>query len=155
MADLNAREIALLTPLAVLMVVMGVMPQPFLNASEPATTYLLETIERKRLAALEEAERRQQTTQATFDGERFAIEPLEPLVQFQAIPRAMRFRDTFRSEGRKRRAKGDFRTSLSAPHPPLSDAATLRKARSRRAGTTDSLKRHSASDFLPQPSLTS
>lgn len=77
MVDLNAREIALLTPLAVLMVVIGVMPQPFLNVSEPATTYLLETIERKRLAALEEAERRQQTTQATFDGERFSIEPLK------------------------------------------------------------------------------
>jgi len=76
MVDLNAREIALLAPLAVLMVVIGVMPQPFLNASEPATTYLLETIERKRLAALEEAERRQQTTQATFDGERFSIEPI-------------------------------------------------------------------------------
>ena len=77
MVDLNAREIALLAPLAVLMVVIGVMPQPFLNASEPATTYLLETIERKRLAALEEAERRQQTTQATFDGERFTLEPFE------------------------------------------------------------------------------
>ena len=77
MVDLNAREIALLAPLAVLMVVIGVMPQPFLNTSEPATTYLLETIERKRMAALEEAERRQQTAQATFDGERFSIEPIK------------------------------------------------------------------------------
>ncbi len=73
MADLNAREIALLVPLVVLMVVLGVMPQPFLNKSEPATTYLLETIERKRLAALQEAERRQQTAQATFDAERFTV----------------------------------------------------------------------------------
>ena len=77
MVDLNAREIALLAPLAVLMVVIGVMPQPFLNTSEPATTYLLETIERKRMAALQEAERRPQTAQATFDGERFTLEPFE------------------------------------------------------------------------------
>ncbi len=62
------------------------------------------------------------------------------LVQFQAIPHAMRFRDTSRSEGGKWRAKGDFRTSLPALHPPLCDAATLRKARSRRDCTEDSLK---------------
>ena len=64
------------------------------------------------------------------------------LVQFQAIPRAMRFRDTSRSESGKRRAKSDFRTSLPALHPPLSDAATLRKARFRRDCTEDSLKLH-------------
>ncbi len=49
--DLNAREIALLVPLAVLMVVLGVAPTPFLKTSEPATRFLLETMEQKRLAA--------------------------------------------------------------------------------------------------------
>ena len=39
--------------------------------------HLLETIERKRMAALEEAERKRQTAQATFDGERFSIEPIK------------------------------------------------------------------------------
>ena len=77
MGDLNLREVVVLAPLAVLMVVIGVMPQPFLNASEPATTHLLETIERKRVAALEEAERSRQTAQAAFDGERFSITPIE------------------------------------------------------------------------------
>ncbi|QXD14998.1 NADH-quinone oxidoreductase subunit M [Rhodocaloribacter litoris] len=51
MKDLNAREVALLVPLAVLMVVLGLAPTPFLKTSEPATRFLLETIEQKRLAA--------------------------------------------------------------------------------------------------------
>lgn len=52
MPDLNRRELVLLAPLAVLMIVLGVMPQPFLAVSEPATEHLMETIQEKRMAAL-------------------------------------------------------------------------------------------------------
>lgn len=52
MPDLNRRELVILAPLAVLMVVLGVMPQPFLAVSEPATEHLIETIQEKRMAAL-------------------------------------------------------------------------------------------------------
>jgi NADH-quinone oxidoreductase subunit M len=53
MLDMNAREIALMVPLAVLMLVLGFAPNAFLQKTEPATEFLLETIERKRFAALE------------------------------------------------------------------------------------------------------
>jgi len=56
----------------------------------------------------------------------------------------MRFRDTSRSEGEKRRAKGDVLPSLPAFRPPLSDAAPFREARPRRDCTTDRLKQHYA-----------
>ena len=52
MPDLNRRELVVLAPLAVLMIVLGVMPQPFLAVSEPATEHLMETIQEKRMAAL-------------------------------------------------------------------------------------------------------
>ena len=55
MPDLNRRELGLLIPMAVLMVVMGLAPSPFLAKSEPAVKQLLETIETKRLAAEEMA----------------------------------------------------------------------------------------------------
>lgn len=55
MKDLNLREVALLVPLVVLMFVLGFAPNPFLEKSEPATTFLLETIEAKRAAVLEAA----------------------------------------------------------------------------------------------------
>ncbi len=51
MKDLNRRELALLIPLGVLMVVMGIAPAPFLAKSEPAVNDLLEMIESKRIAA--------------------------------------------------------------------------------------------------------
>lgn len=54
MKDLNARELGLLIPLAVLMLVMGVAPNPFLKKSEPAVRDLLQTIETKRLVAIED-----------------------------------------------------------------------------------------------------
>ena len=76
MADLNVREVVVLVPLAVLMIVMGVMPQPFLNLSEPATTQLLETINQKRIAALEEAERAPMV-RLSDDREQFVTEPFE------------------------------------------------------------------------------
>ncbi|MFQ5569585.1 MAG: NuoM family protein [Rhodothermales bacterium] len=75
MLDLNPREVALLVPLVVLMVVMGFFPQPFLKQSEAATAFLLDTIEQKRAAALMEAEQvPQASARATFDGERVTIE---------------------------------------------------------------------------------
>ncbi len=77
MVDLNAREVLVLAPLAVLMVIMGVMPQPFLALSEPATEHLLETINRKRIAALEEAERSPTTARLVSDDEQFTLEPFE------------------------------------------------------------------------------
>ncbi len=73
MQDLNLREALLLAPLAVLMVVIGVMPQPFLRTSEPATAFLLEVIEQKRTAALEQADR-PQAARAAFDGARFVVD---------------------------------------------------------------------------------
>ena len=52
MADLTPRELAYLTPLAVLMVWMGFYPAPFLEQSEGTARFLLETMEAK-MAAVE------------------------------------------------------------------------------------------------------
>ncbi len=52
MRDLNGRELAALVPLAVLMIVLGFAPAPFLAKSEPAVRQLLEQVEAKRVAAL-------------------------------------------------------------------------------------------------------
>lgn len=54
MRDLNAREVLLLAPLAVLMMLIGFMPQPFLEKSDSAARFILETVEQKR-AALHDA----------------------------------------------------------------------------------------------------
>ena len=51
MKDLNLREILLLAPLVVLMVVLGIAPNSFLQLSEPVVQDLLQTIETKRIAA--------------------------------------------------------------------------------------------------------
>ncbi len=56
MPDLNAREIGLLLPLVVLMFWLGFGPAPFLDKSERTVNSLLETIETKRLAALDAAD---------------------------------------------------------------------------------------------------
>lgn len=55
MADLNGREIGLLVPLVLLMIILGVAPNPFLKKSEPAVRDLLELIESKRAAAESES----------------------------------------------------------------------------------------------------
>jgi NADH-quinone oxidoreductase subunit M len=70
MQDLNLREIGLLLPLVVLMFWLGFGPQPFLAKSEPAVQALLETIETKRLAALDA----------------FEAEPVELVVPAPAVP---------------------------------------------------------------------
>ncbi len=69
MKDLNLREVALLAPLAVLMVVLGFAPNAFLQKSEPATQHLLDTIAQKRAAALEAAAPAP-LTEALFEGEK-------------------------------------------------------------------------------------
>lgn len=56
LVDMNGREIALMVPLALLMLYMGLAPGAFLERSEPATDFLLETIEAKRVAAIEAAD---------------------------------------------------------------------------------------------------
>ena len=53
MADMNLREIALMAPLALLMFVLGFAPNPFLERTEPATQFLLEAMEQKRMAVLQ------------------------------------------------------------------------------------------------------
>ncbi|WP_457652596.1 complex I subunit 4 family protein [Rhodocaloribacter sp.] len=72
MKDLNFREIALLVPLVVLMVVLGFAPNRFLQVSEPMTQFLLQSMEEKRAAVLREAERTD-VAAAAFDGERFEV----------------------------------------------------------------------------------
>ncbi len=51
MEDLNIRELGLLIPLALLMIILGIMPAPFLEKSEMAVSELLEKIEYKRISA--------------------------------------------------------------------------------------------------------
>ncbi len=53
MADMNGREFALMAPLAALMLILGFAPNPFLQKSENATDFLLETMETKRMAVLD------------------------------------------------------------------------------------------------------
>jgi NADH-quinone oxidoreductase subunit M len=50
MRDMNLREVALMLPLVVLMLVLGFFPQPFLDRTAPTTEFLLRTIEEKRAA---------------------------------------------------------------------------------------------------------
>lgn len=73
MADLNARELVLLAPLAILMVVLGFAPNPFLKMTEPASQFLLDTIQTKQ-AALEQAQAEEaEMAVATYDGEAFHV----------------------------------------------------------------------------------
>jgi NADH-quinone oxidoreductase subunit M len=44
LADLNFREMLLLTPILLLIIVMGVYPQPFLRRIEPAVALTLKNI---------------------------------------------------------------------------------------------------------------
>jgi len=51
MSDLNFRELMILVPMALLMIILGLMPQPFLKVSEPVADQLLRVIEQKRALA--------------------------------------------------------------------------------------------------------
>jgi len=64
MADVNGREFLLMAPLVVLMLVMGFFPNPFLRQTEPTTEFLLDKIESKKAAAIEQAEARERTARA-------------------------------------------------------------------------------------------
>ena len=68
MSDMNGREVALMTPLAVLMIAIGFFPEPFLKRSEPAAERLLDVIERKQEVAQEAAEDAENVT-AFLSGE--------------------------------------------------------------------------------------
>jgi NADH-quinone oxidoreductase subunit M len=68
MSDMNGREVALMTPLAVLMIAIGFFPEPFLKRSEPAAERLLDVIERKQEVAQEAAEDAENVT-ASLSGE--------------------------------------------------------------------------------------
>jgi NADH-quinone oxidoreductase subunit M len=75
MKDLNLREIGLLTPIAVLMIVLGFAPNPFLALSEPSAEFLLDTIQEKHAAVLDaETPEGPETTHAFFDGATFLID---------------------------------------------------------------------------------
>ncbi|HET6568485.1 MAG TPA: NADH-quinone oxidoreductase subunit M [Rhodothermales bacterium] len=50
MRDLNFREVAVLVPLAILMLVLGFAPNPFLQKSEASARFILQTVEQKRMA---------------------------------------------------------------------------------------------------------
>jgi NADH-quinone oxidoreductase subunit M len=50
MPDLNLREVALLVPVAIFMVWIGIAPAKFLEPSEKAATAMIETVEVKRMA---------------------------------------------------------------------------------------------------------
>jgi len=85
MADVNGRELLLMAPLVVLMFVMGFFPNPFLRQTQPTTEFLLETIEEKQAAALEQAEPSDPTAElpaappemdeVTIDAEKLKMEP--------------------------------------------------------------------------------
>jgi NADH-quinone oxidoreductase subunit M len=81
MADVNGREFLLMAPLVVLMFVLGFFPNPFLRQTEPTTEFLLETIEEKRMAVLEQAESDDPATAeipaAPPEAARVSIEPEE------------------------------------------------------------------------------
>jgi NADH-quinone oxidoreductase subunit M len=51
LADLNAREIGLLIPLLILMLVMGVYPRPFLNRAREAVVAVQERVTKSSGAA--------------------------------------------------------------------------------------------------------
>jgi len=83
MADVNGREFLLMAPLVVLMLVMGFFPNPFLRQTKPTTDFLLDKIESKKAAAIEQAERRGKTAEVpaappeaeevTVDAEAFSL----------------------------------------------------------------------------------
>jgi NADH-quinone oxidoreductase subunit M len=52
MPDLNRRELVVLLPLVLMMLLLGTYPKPFLERSEVTVLQLIETVEAKRGAAL-------------------------------------------------------------------------------------------------------
>jgi len=80
MADVNGREFLLMAPLVILMFVLGFFPNPFLRQTEPTTDFLLETIEEKRTAILQDAghqDRRAEIPVAPVKTKQVKIQPEE------------------------------------------------------------------------------
>ena len=80
MADVNGREFLLMAPLVILMFVLGFFPNPFLRQTEPTTDFLLETIEEKRTAILQDAghqDRRADIPVAPLKTKKVKIQPEE------------------------------------------------------------------------------
>jgi len=71
MKDANGREILLMVPLLLLMVLLGVAPSPFLQRTEPTTQFLLDTIERKVAVAGQ--------TEDAAPGLRIDVKPIQAL----------------------------------------------------------------------------
>lgn len=84
MPDMNLREVALMMPLVVLMFVMGFFPNPFLQQMEPSTTFLLDTIEERRAAAIEIQEDDRPFRQAVQDGTPHRMRPAPPVAPSSA-----------------------------------------------------------------------
>jgi len=82
MDDLNGRELLLMAPLVVLMFVMGFFPNPFLRQTAPTTEFLLNTIEEKRAAALEQVEAPAPTVEAPAP----TAESPDPTAEVPAAP---------------------------------------------------------------------
>ena len=82
MDDLNGRELLLMAPLVVLMFVMGFFPNPFLRQTAPTTEFLLNTIEEKRAAALEQVEAPAPTVEAPAP----TVEAPAPTAKVPAAP---------------------------------------------------------------------
>ena len=81
MRDLNAREVALLVPLAVLMIWLGFGPNLFLEKSEPAAEFLLNVIQEKQAAVLEAAsveDGKAPITHLEWDGDAYRTAPVRP-----------------------------------------------------------------------------
>ncbi len=76
MKDVNLREFALMTPLIILMFVLGFAPNTFLAKSEPATSHLLEVIEAKRLATEAMAKEEERSEQEQSEQEQNEPQPL-------------------------------------------------------------------------------
>ena len=75
MPDMNARELILMTPLAVLMLVLGFFPNPVLQQMEPATDFLLDTIEQKRADAIQLHESQQASRVHVSKSGRVHVDP--------------------------------------------------------------------------------
>ena len=76
MPDMNMREFALMVPLAILMLVVGFFPTPFLKQMEPSTTFIMNTIEERRADAIE----LYNTQKGIEDGRAVRVTPAGPTV---------------------------------------------------------------------------
>jgi len=92
MPDMNLREVALMIPLVLLMFVMGFFPNPFLQQMEPSTTFLLDTIEERRAAAIEMHKEDQRFRQAVQDGTPHRVRPAPPTAPSSLTPHAAQLR---------------------------------------------------------------